>query len=110
MTQYQITLDSPMGERLGALTLREDPQEDISGTLSLLGFDNPVQGRREGTTLRLHHGIRTQISQLECVTELHPAEDGLCGTARTGNISMELHCQEMGEQEGKEDGTHGAER
>ena len=51
MATYQITLDSPLGQRSGRLTLREADGQ-LGGTLSLLGTDNPVTGRCCGCATR----------------------------------------------------------
>lgn len=89
-TRYQIMLDSPLGQRSGTLTLREEGGQ-VCGTLSLLGTDNPVEGTRDGSQLRLRHLLRTRVSRLECTTTLCSSEDGtLRGTVQVGSASMGL--------------------
>ena len=87
--RYQITLNSPMGLRTGLLTLHEAAGQ-IGGTLSLLGFDNPVEGLREGRQLRLRHPLRTLVSRLDCETVLHTEADALRGTVRVGPTCMDI--------------------
>lgn len=97
--RYRIIVDSPLGERPGELTLSESP-EGISGTLSLLGWDNPVAGAREGDALRLEHRLHTLVSDLRCVTTLCPASGGLTGTVQAGRVRMALRGTEFTEREG----------
>ena len=85
--RYQIILDSPLGHRPGMLTLWGE-NGPVAGTLSLLGFDNPVEGTREGPLLRLHHPLRTRVSRLDCETTLRTAEGTLEGTAQVGTTCM----------------------
>ena len=87
--RYRIILESPMGERRGTLLLRWDGSA-ISGTLSLLGFENPITGTLEGTTLHLSHRMRTLVSELDCITELHQSGGALCGTSKAGSVCMPL--------------------
>lgn len=47
MATYQITLESPLGQRSGQLTLRGG-NGLVAGTLSLLGFENPGGGNTGG--------------------------------------------------------------
>lgn len=94
-TQYQITLDSPLGERCGTLQLQE-LDGAISGALSLLNAENPVTGRRDGDTIYLTHQLRTILSQLPCTTELHIFGRLLSGTVHVGNwAAMELRGTEL---------------
>lgn len=88
-TQYQIMLDSPLGQRSGTLTLREEGGQ-VCGTLSLLGTDNPVEGTRDGSQLRLRHLLRTRVSRLDCETVLRAAEGALEGTVQVGPTYMRI--------------------
>ena len=95
--RYEIMLDSPLGQRPGALTLREEGGQ-VRGTLALLGFDNPVDGRRDGPLLRLRHTLRTRVSRLECETTLRPGADGaLMGTVQVGSTCMDLRGRKLPE-------------
>lgn len=96
-TRYRIVLDSPLGERRGTLTLMEDGGR-ASGTLSMLGFDNPVTGVRQGDKLQLQYHLRTLISNLFCTTELSPADGTFCGTAQAGNIRVKLRGTAVSEE------------
>ena len=87
MATYQITLDSPLGQRSGRLTLREADGQ-LGGTLSLLGTDNPVTGTRDGPLLRMHHPLRTRVSRLDCETTLRTTDGTLEGTAQVGTTCM----------------------
>ena len=69
MTQiYQIVLDGQLGQRAGTLSWTEE-NGDVNGTFSLLGFDNPVRGKRLGQRLELFHNLRTAVSVLSCRTQ-----------------------------------------
>ena len=52
MARYHVIVESPLGERGGTLILYERGGA-VTGTLSLLGVNNPVTGSREGETLTL---------------------------------------------------------
>ena len=102
--RYHIIVDSPLGERPGELTLYESP-EGVSGTMTLLGWDNPVAGAREGDSLRLEHRLHTLVSDLRCVTTLRPAPGGLAGTVQAGRVRMDLR----GTKFEREGAAHGAD-
>lgn len=87
--RYHITLDSQLGAREGTLTLAEHDGR-VEGVLSLLGFDNPVHGAREGATLRLEHGLRTLVRELPCRSVIEMRDGRLSGTVQTGNARMTL--------------------
>ena len=87
--RYQIIVDSPLGSRSGVLALRETAGR-VTGTLSLLGGDNPVEGTREGQTLHLRHALRTRVSQLDCETALRLADGAMEGTIRVGPTCMQI--------------------
>ena len=80
---YRVTLESPLGPRPGLLRL-EFLDGRIGGTLSLLGFDNAVSGRRLGEhKLFLTHSLRTAVSVLPCESTLEWNGSALTGTTRT---------------------------
>ena len=89
-TRYRIVMDSPLGERRGTLALTEDG-EAISGIFSMLGFDNPVSGHRQGDKLLLQYQMHTLISSLNCTSEFCPASGILTGTAQVGKFRIQLH-------------------
>ena len=86
--EYYITLHSQLGPRDGTLSIAADGSL-LSGTLTLLGFENPVTGRMEGdgTVRRNRHSLPpppnrprqlslpVRLLQLGC----HPSGDCLSG-------------------------------
>lgn len=97
MTQYQVILESPLGERGGILTLCENG-EGVTGTLSLLGIENHVTGSWKGDTLALRHQLRTSLSTLACSTLLCKTDGVLQGTVRSGAVCMRLRGEEIKEK------------
>lgn len=90
MTQsYDIVLDGQLGQRFGTLRWTETDGE-VNGVFSLLGFDNPVSGRREGLTLELTHRLRTAVSTLMCRTLAELSGDELSGVVLSGDSRMAL--------------------
>ena len=89
MARYQVIVESPLGERSGTLILHERDGA-VTGTLSLLGTDNPIEGSREGAVLFLRHTLKTCISALECHTQLHETGGGLQGIVSVGVVRMPL--------------------
>lgn len=96
---YDIVLESPLGERAGRLCWTEQ-NGAVEGTLSLLGFDNPVTGRREGQTLELTHPLRTALSTLRCETRAELLEERLSGTV--ASRWSRFHLQGKKVKEGEE--------
>ena len=91
MTQkYDVVLDAELGRRFGTLVLNETGG-DISGSFSLLGFDNPVSGRCNDQELELKHKLRTALSTLDCETHLELRGDELFGVVVSQYNRMELH-------------------
>ena len=87
--QYQITIQSQLGPRNGVLTLQYR-ESCVTGSLSLVGFVNAVQGSRtEDGVLCLSHLIRTAVSTLECDTRLKLYEGGLYGTTKSEHAGMQ---------------------
>ena len=70
--QYQIYIDSQLGVREGRLRLRRksEAEENVQGVLSLLGFENKVEGRLSGSQLILGHKLRTMLGEMYCISEL----------------------------------------
>lgn len=90
MTQsYQIVLDGQLGQRAGTLSWTEE-NDDVTGIFSLLGFDNPVQGKRLGQRLELFHNLRTAVSVLSCRTQAELRGDELFGVVFYRNSQMKL--------------------
>ena len=95
---YEIVVESPLGERRGTLTV-EETGSAVSGSLSLLGFENRVAGKREGHMLYLHHKLRTLFNQLTCLSELRLQGDSLFGTIRSEFGSMKVRGERAAETE-----------
>lgn len=108
MIRYHVVLESPLGERSGILTLRGSG-DAVTGTLSLLGVDNPVTGAWEGASLVLRHVLRTGLSALECSTRLDEENGGLRGIVRSGGVQMPLRGTRLEKEERKEEQGHGTE-
>lgn len=71
MEEYTIVLESQLGPREGTLQLEGGKEGAVSGWITLVGEKNAVQGRWIGAhLLQLFHHLRTQISNLECVSVL----------------------------------------
>lgn len=90
-SRYSITVESPMGLRAGVLELSR-AQEEVTGTLSLLGFTQPVRGEvTDPGQLRLTHQLRTAVSQMDCQSLLTLSQDGISGMMYTPQGGMPLH-------------------
>lgn len=77
--EYEVVLYSPLGPRKGKLFLSCSGTH-VTGTLSLLGHQNPVQGEQSQTgTICLFHNIQTQVSNFSCKTTLILDGDQLSG-------------------------------
>ena len=106
MARYHVIIESPLGERSGTLLLHERGGA-VTGTLALLGVNNPVTGSREGETLTLRHTLHTALNAFECSTQLHETDDALRGIVRIGVVRMPLHGQKIEEATEKEHQAHG---
>lgn len=93
MEEYTLVLESQLGPRQGCL--RFDEQDgSVTGTLTLLGHDNAVQGERTGeSTLCLQHHLRTALSDLDCVSDLEFDHGRLQGMLYSGHAAMPWHGQ-----------------
>ena len=90
MTQtYEVVLDGQLGERFGTLTWTEAGNA-ITGSLFLLGFSNPVCGKRDGQTLELAHKLQTAVSTLICKTHAELYGDELSGIVVSDSARMKL--------------------
>ena len=91
MEQYKIVLESQLGPREGILRL-EDRNELLKGTITLLGYENPVSGEWTGEhSIRLSHYLHTQISDLSCVSRLEIQGDIITGTLQNDRNMMKWH-------------------
>ena len=80
--RYHITLHSPMGPREGELS------GTVTGVLSLLGFQQPVNGWEERGHIRLEHRLRTAMQELDCVSLLDLAGETITGVTHTDKGSI----------------------
>ncbi|WP_295858106.1 hypothetical protein [uncultured Oscillibacter sp.] len=81
--QYDFILESPMGTKNGTLRMRFQ-RGAVTGTLSLLGFDNEVAGALSGPgEIRLTHPLRSAVSTFQCESVLSLTGDGLSGRVCT---------------------------
>lgn len=95
MEEYKIVLESQLGPREGHLRFVEQGGR-ITGTLTLLGFQNPISGERtEMGSLRLFHYLRTAVSELVCDSELELTGEQLTGTLRSGQNIMHWHGEKI---------------
>ena len=82
--RYRITLHSPMGPREGELTLTGE----VTGILSVLGFQQPVSGRESSGHIQLQHRLRTAMQELDCVSLLELTGETITGVTHTGKGSI----------------------
>ena len=91
MEEYEIVLESPMGPRNGSLRF-EEKNGEVTGTLILLGYENPVTGKCFGEhMLKLFHRLSTQISDLTCVSTLETDKNRIFGELNSGRSTMKRH-------------------
>lgn len=95
--RYDVVLDSPLGQRFGTLVWTEH-SGIVQGTLSLLGFENPVNGQRTEKTLELTHRLRTAVSTLTCRTLAQLHGDELSGVVTSERCRMELRGRKAAER------------
>lgn len=86
---YDVILYGQLGERFGTLTWTE-AGGDVSGSLRLLGFENPIRGKRNGQTLELTHRLQTAVSTLLCRTHAELCGDDLAGFVVSDHARMRL--------------------
>lgn len=86
--RYHITLHSPMGPREGELSLTGEMNGTVTGVLSLLGFQRPVNGWEERGHIRLEHRLRTAMQELECVSLLELTGETITGVTHTDKGSI----------------------
>lgn len=87
---YDIVLDSQLGKRFGTLCLTQ-AGDCVTGSISLMGKDNPVTGKRHEQRVELFHELRTAVSVLECRTVLELSGDSLHGCVMSEGSRMELN-------------------
>lgn len=95
MEEYRMILESQLGPREGLLQLNYQ-NGSITGTLTLLGHENPVSGEWTGAhSFRLSHHLHTLVSDLSCVSQLELEGDKLVGTLQNGRNRMQWHGEKV---------------
>ena len=97
MRRYEIVLEGQLGERFGTLSWTESDGA-VSGSFAILGFENPVSGRREGARLELVHQLRTAVSSLSCKTWAEVRGGELTGEVATRHSRMPLRGKQIAER------------
>ena len=103
MEEYRIVLESQLGPRDGTLRLEGEKAGTVTGSITLLGVENPVLGQWIGKhSLRLSHHLLTQVSDLECVSVFELDGDNISGTLQNDKTTMFWHgennCKERGKR------------
>lgn len=102
MKEYRIVLESQLGPRDGTLRLEEENAGAVTGSITLLGVENPVLGQWIGEhSLRLLHHLRTQVSDLECISVFELDDDSISGTLQNGKTTMLWHGKNDSKERGK---------
>lgn len=99
---YELILHSQLGPRPGLLSLvRHGP--DVSGTLSLAGYENSVSGQWDGVrTFTLLHPLRTAVGTHQCRSVLTLAGETITGTAELEECTMHWSGRRLPANEPKE--------
>lgn len=91
MERYKIVLESQLGPREGLLQL-EYCNGIFKGTITLLGYENPVSGEWAGEhSIRLYHYLYTKTSELSCISIFEMEGDKITGILQTGRNVMKWH-------------------
>lgn len=101
MQEYKVVLESQLGPRAGTLRL-EEKEGVITGSITLIGVENAVLGEWTGEhSLRLSHYLRTQVSNLECISVFELEGDKAFGTLQSDKHTMLWHGEKVAEKEGE---------
>ena len=101
MREYRIVLESQLGPREGTLRLEEEKEGTMAGSIYLLGFENVAIGRwTSKNSFQLSHHLRTQVSDLECVSIFNLDGGKIVGTLQNEKNAMLWHGEEITVQEG----------
>ena len=101
MKEYRIVLESQLGPRVGTLRLKQEDQEVLTGSITLLGVENTTLGEWIGEhSLRLSHHLRTEVSDLECVSVFELDGNKISGTLQHDKNTMFWHGEEVTDEEG----------
>lgn len=100
MEEYRLVLESQLGPREGVLRL-EGAGNAVRGTLTLLGFENPVSGAWVGeNSLELSHSLHTAVSDLACFSVFEMKGDKVVGTLRNDRNLMRWHGEKVPAEKG----------
>lgn len=89
MEEYRGVLESQLGLREGTLRWDEEKDGTVTGTITLLGVENPAAGEWIGEhSLRLRHHLRTRVSDLECVSVFDLGDGKLSGILQNDKNTM----------------------
>lgn len=101
MEKYKIVLESQLGPREGTLQLEEKGEGTLTGSITLLGVENAVFGERiDNHSFRLSHHLRTQISDLKCISVFHLECGKLSGTLYNDKNTMLWHGERVSTKKG----------
>lgn len=101
MKAYRIILESQLGPRAGTLQLEEGNEGAVAGSITLLGVENAALGEWIGAhSLRLSHHLRTQVSDLDCVSIFELDDGKISGTLHSDKSTMLWHGETLTDQEG----------
>lgn len=74
----------------------------MTGSITLLGVENAALGQWIGEhSLRLSHHLRTQVSDLECVSVFELDGDRISGTLQNDKTTMRWHGKDDRKERGK---------
>lgn len=108
MKEYRIVLESQLGPRVGTLQLEEEGEGAVTGSITLLGFENTALGEWIGAhSLRLSHHLRTQISDLECISVFELDGDKISGTLQNDKNTMRWHGEKVAARKGEDENNAG---
>lgn len=96
MKEYRVVLESQLGPREGTLRLEAEKAGAVTGSITLLGVENAALGEWIGEhALRLSHHLRTQVSNLECISVFRLEGDKLSGTLQNDKTTMLWHGEKV---------------
>ena len=99
MQEYKVVLESQLGPRAGTLRL-EEKEGVITGSIILRGVENAVLGEWTGEhSLSLSHYLRTQVSNLECISVFELEGEKAFGTLQSDKHTMLWHGEKVAEKE-----------
>lgn len=101
MEAYRIVLESQLGPREGTLRLEETKAGVIAGSILLLGVENAACGKWiDARSFQLSHHLRTQVSDLECISKFELDGDKIFGTLHNEKSAMLWHGEKATVQKG----------